>query len=192
MNTKHKLLELFLTFLKIGALTFGGGYAMMPIMRREVVEKKNWASDDDIMRILVISESTPGVLAVNSATFIGYRIAGFKGSFVATLGVVIPSIVTISLISLFIMEFRELTWVSYAFLGIQAGVAILIFRAALKLAKKIKFTLFSIILLAAALLTTLLTDINVLYLLVIGSILGIVYGLITNYKEATIDDNSLS
>lgn len=191
MKSKHSLLELFFTFLKIGALTFGGGYAMMPIMRKEVVEKKQWANDEDILKILIISESTPGVLAVNSATFIGYKLAGFKGSVVATLGVMIPSVFIISLISLFIIEFKELTWVSSAFLGIQVGVAILILKAALKLAKKIRFNLFAIIILFFALITALLTSINVLYLLVTGALLGIFYGLIFTSKEAA-NDSSLS
>ena len=102
MNKQHNLFDLFTTFLKIGALTFGGGYAMMPVMRKEIVEKKQWADDDDILKILVISETTPGVLSINSATFIGYKIAGFKGSCVATLGVIIPSFVIISIISLFL------------------------------------------------------------------------------------------
>ncbi len=183
MIKKHTTLELFLTFLKIGALTFGGGYAMMPIMRKEVVETKSWATDDDILKILVISESTPGVLAVNSATFIGYKIAGFKGSLVATLGVVLPSFVIISLISLFIVEFKQLTLVSYAFYGIQAGVAILITRAALKLSKKIHFNLFSVTVLLASMGIALLTGFSVIYILLISAILGIIYGMIANIRE---------
>jgi chromate transporter len=187
MKNKHTLLQLFLSFLKIGALTFGGGYAMMPIMRKEVVEVKKWADDEDILKILVISESTPGVLAVNSATFIGYKIAGFKGSLVATLGVIIPSFVIISIISLFILEFKSLTLVSYAFLGIQAGVAVLIFRAALKLSKKIHFNVFAIIILAFSMLVALFTSISVIYVLIISACLGILYGLIVHYKEAKHD-----
>jgi chromate transporter len=183
MKKQHTILELFLTFLKIGALTFGGGYAMMPIMRKEVVEKKNWADDDDILKILVISESTPGVLAVNSATFIGYKIAGFKGSLVATLGVVIPSFIIISLISLFIVEFKQLTLVSYAFYGIQAGVAILITRAALKLSKKIHFNVFSVVVLISSMIVALLTGFSVIYILLISAVLGIIYGIIANIRE---------
>ncbi len=187
MKKQHNLLDLFTTFLKIGALTFGGGYAMMPIMRKEVVEKKQWADDDDILKILVISESTPGVLAVNSATFIGYKIAGFKGSLVATLGVIIPSFVIISLISLFIIQFQQLTWVAYAFKGIQAGVAILIFKAALKLSKKIHFDLFAIIILICSLLYALFSEFSVIYALLVGAILGIIYGFLIHLKEAKAD-----
>lgn len=183
MKKQHTLMELFLTFLKIGALTFGGGYAMMPIMRKEVVEKKSWADDDDILKILVISESTPGVLAVNSATFIGYKIGGFKGSLVATLGVVIPSFIIISIISLFIIEFKQLTLVAYAFYGIQAGVAVLITRAAFKLSKKIHFSVFSVIILLSSLAVALLTGFSVIYILIISALLGIVYGIIANIRE---------
>lgn len=184
MKPRHPLFELFVTFFKIGALTFGGGYAMMPIMRREVVENKKWVDDDDILKILVISESTPGVLAVNSATFIGYKIAGFKGSLIATLGVVLPSFLIISLISLFIIEFKALTLVSYAFYGIQAGVAILILRAALKLSKKITFNIFSIIILIGSMAVSLLTSFSVIYILIISAFLGIAYGMIAHVKEA--------
>ncbi|MBU1141786.1 MAG: chromate transporter [Firmicutes bacterium] len=192
MKKQHNLFDLFTTFLKIGALTFGGGYAMMPIMRKEVVEKKQWADDDDILKILVISESTPGVLAVNSATFIGYKIGGFKGSLVATLGVIIPSFIIISLISLFIVEFQQLTWVAYAFKGIQAGVAILIFKAALKLSKKIHFNLFAIMMLICSLFVALFTEFSVIYILIVGAILGIIYGSIIHLKEAKKDDFIIS
>ena len=184
MKNKHTLFELFLSFLKIGALTFGGGYAMMPIMRKEVVDKKGWADDEDILKILVISESTPGVLAVNSATFIGYKIGGFKGSVVATLGVVIPSFIIISLISLFIVEFKQLTLVKYAFYGIQAGVAVLILKAALKLSKKVHFNMFSVIILVCAMLFSLFTTYSVIYVLIVSGLLGLFYGTVVHYKEA--------
>ena len=106
MKKTHTLFDLFWTFFKIGAMTFGGGLAMMPIMRREVVQNKQWVDDEDVLKILVISESTPGVFAINSATFIGYKIAKFKGSLLATLGVILPSFIIISIISLFIIQFK--------------------------------------------------------------------------------------
>lgn len=184
MKHEHKLLKLFLSFLKIGALTFGGGYAMMPIMRKEVVDVKKWVNDEDILKILVISESTPGVLAINSATFIGYKISGIKGSICATLGVILPSFVIISVISLFILQFKEAQLVSYAFYGIQAGVAVLIFRAALKLSKKVHYNVFAIIILIGAILFSLLTTMSVIYVLIVAALLGILYGTMTHYKEA--------
>lgn len=187
MQKKHRLLELFLTFFKIGALTFGGGLAMMPVMRKEVVEKKRWADDDDILKILVISESTPGVLAVNSATFMGYKIAGFKGSLAATLGVILPSFIIISIISLFIMQFKSYTLVAYAFYGIQAGVAVLIFKAALKLSKKVHFNVFSVIILTMSLFISLFTSFSVIYILIASALLGMIYGFIAHVKGAKAD-----
>lgn len=184
MKKQHQLLELFWTFFKIGAVTFGGGLAMMPIMRREVVEKEHWVDDDDIIQILVISETTPGVFAVNAATFIGYKIGGFWGSVVATLGVVVPSFIIISIISLFIVQFKELTMVSYAFYGIQAGVSILILRAAMKLSRKVHFNIFATALFAASILVALFTGISVIYILVVGAILGLLYGFLNSVKEA--------
>ncbi|OHE25266.1 MAG: hypothetical protein A2Y45_03505 [Tenericutes bacterium GWC2_34_14] len=183
MNKPHHLFELFWEFFKIGAVTFGGGLAMMPIMRKAVVEHKNWVNDDDILKILVISESTPGVFAVNAATFIGYKIGGFMGALAATLGVIIPSLITISIISFFILQFKELTLVSYAFYGIQVAVGLLIFKAAIKLSKKIHFDAFAWIVLISSILFATFTNINVLYLLLVGAILGIVYGMIENIKE---------
>ncbi len=184
MSSKHSLSALFTTFLKIGALTFGGGYAMMPVMRREVVDKKGWANDDDILKILVISETTPGVLAVNSATFIGYKIAGFKGSVAATLGVVLPSFVLIALISLFILQFKSLTWVNYAFMGLKGGVAVLIFRAGLRIARRIKRTWFALILFGMAFLIALFTSVSVIYILIAGGLIGLIRGYILYIKEA--------
>lgn len=183
MKPKKPILELFLSFLKIGAFTFGGGYAMMPVMHKEVVEKKHWASDDDILKLLVISESTPGVLAVNSATYIGHLIGGFWGSLVATIGVVLPSFVVISVISLFIVEFKELEYVAYAFQGIRAGVSILILNAVFKLGKKMKKNAFTWIVLFAAFVLALFTDVSVIVLLLFASALGIVYGTISSKKE---------
>lgn len=173
---KHRHLELFLSFLKIGAFTFGGGYAMMPIMHKEVVEKKQWANDEDITKILVISESTPGVLAVNSATFIGYKIGGFWGSVVATLGVVLPSFIVISILSLFIVEFKQLTYVHAMFLGIRAGVSILILNAVFKLSKKMAKNWFSFLIAGTVMIVSMFTSFSVILLLLIAALLGIFYG----------------
>jgi chromate transporter len=182
MHTKKPLGELFLSFLKIGAFTFGGGYAMMPIMQKEVVDRKGWVTDEDIIKLLVISESTPGVMAVNAATFIGYRIGGFMGSLLATLGVVIPSFIAISTLSFFILEFKELRWGNAAFMGIRAGVAILILNAVFKLSKNVKKSVFMYVLAAFAFVIALFTDFSVIYMLLIGAILGIIYGYVSLRK----------
>jgi chromate transporter len=138
--TFSTIISLFLTFMKIGALTFGGGYAMISIIEREVVEKNRWISQTEMFDILSISESTPGPISVNTATFVGYRVAGFWGSFFATLGLTLPSFLVILLISFFYKTFLSWTIVQAAFLGIRAGVVILLIDAVLKLKKIVKFT----------------------------------------------------
>ena len=130
------LLDLFLTFAKIGLFTFGGGYAMIPIIENQCVGKKNWITNDDMMNITVIAESTPGPIAINCATFTGYKKAGFAGALAATLGVVLPSFIIIYLISMFLDSFLELTIVANAFKGIKIAVGILIFNTALTMVKK--------------------------------------------------------
>lgn len=144
------LLHLFLTFLKVGALTFGGGYAMIPIINKEVVEKKKWMQQSEIIDILAISEATPGPIAVNTATYVGYRVAGFWGSFFATLGLVTPSFAIILLISFFYKQFMEISIINSAFKGIRAGVIILLLNAVNKLRKSVKLNVFSIVLFAIA------------------------------------------
>ena len=135
-NKGKKIGQLFLTFLKIGAFTFGGGYAMIPLIQKETVETRKWITDDDILEIVAIAESTPGPIAVNSATFVGYRVAGFFGALAATCGVVLPSFIVISLISLVLSEFEHLKPVRYAFFGIRAGVLALLVKALVTMIRK--------------------------------------------------------
>ena len=130
------LTELFVTFAKIGAMTFGGGYAMLPILQREVVEKKRWATDEEVMDWYAIGQCTPGVIAVNTATFVGEKQAGRVGGIVATLGIVFPSLVIITIIAAFIQGFADLPAVKNAFAGIRACVCVLILNAVVKLWKK--------------------------------------------------------
>lgn len=130
------LIDLFLTFAKIGLFTFGGGYAMISMIENNCVERKQWITHDEMMNVTVIAESTPGPIAINCATFTGYKQAGFIGAFVATLGIVIPSFVVIYLISMFLDNFLELTIVANAFKGIKIAVGILILDAAITMIKK--------------------------------------------------------
>lgn len=130
-----ELIDLFLTFARIGGLTFGGGYAMLPIIQREVVEKRGWASEEEVMDYYAIGQCTPGVIAVNTATFIGYKNKGILGGIVATLGVIFPSLVIITIIALFIRNFTDLEIVKHAFSGIQVCVCVLIINAVIKLGK---------------------------------------------------------
>lgn len=125
----NKKLDLFLTFMKIGAFTFGGGYAMIPLIQREVCTNKKWMEEKDILEIVAIAESTPGHITINAATFVGYRTADFIGACLATLGVVLPSCLLISLISLVLHHFQELRAVKYTFMGIRAAVLALILKA---------------------------------------------------------------
>ncbi|HNX16078.1 MAG TPA: chromate transporter [Bacilli bacterium] len=186
-NRFATLVNLFLTFMKIGAVTFGGGYAMISIIEREVVEKNHWIDQSTMFDVLSISESTPGPISVNTATFVGYRVGGFWGSFFATLGLVMPSFIVILLISFFYQTFLSWDIVSAAFLGIRSGVIVLLIDAVLKLRKIVKLTQLTIALFS---LTTILTflsfffDINLnigsfrlslsIMLILLGMVIGIV------------------
>ena len=131
-----ELWDMFWAFARIGGLTFGGGYAMLPMVQREVVEKHGWATEEELADYYAIGQCTPGVIAVNTATFIGYRQAGIIGGIVATLGVVFPSVVIITVIAAFLTNFAELRVIRYAFEGIRVCVCVLIFNAVQKLWKK--------------------------------------------------------
>ena len=129
-------LDLFLTFAKIGLFTFGGGYAMISLIENSCVEKKQWITHDEMMNVTVIAESTPGPIAINCATFVGYRKAGFLGAVIATLGIVVPSFAVIYLISMFLDNFLEITLITNAFRGIKIAVGILILDAGITMVKK--------------------------------------------------------
>ena len=131
-----ELLDMFLTFARIGGFTFGGGYAMLPMLQKEVVNGRHWATDEELMDYYAIGQCTPGIIAVNTATFVGYKNRGIPGAIAATLGVIAPSLVIIMIIAAFISNFIELSFVSSAFAGIRACVCVLIGSAVVKLAKK--------------------------------------------------------
>ena len=135
-----KLLKLFLTYMKIGLFTFGGGYAMIALIEDEIVSKRGWITKEELADIVVIAESTPGPIAINCSTYVGYKIGGFIGSAVATTAVVIPSFVIIYLISLFIEAFLAIELVSYAFYGINCAVGLIIVRTGIKMFKSFKKT----------------------------------------------------
>ena len=137
--------ELFITFFKLGLFTFGGGYAMIPQIKEIVIEKKKWLTEEEMLEILAISESTPGPIAINTATFIGYRKKKVLGSILATLGVVLPSLIIIYIISLFFDAFLANQYVAYAFIGIKACVAFLITKAGFEMFLKMKKNIFNII-----------------------------------------------
>lgn len=130
------LLDLFLTFAKVGLFTFGGGYAMISLIEDTCVRKKQWITHEDMMNVTVIVESTPGPIAINCATFVGYKQKGLPGAVMATLGMILPSFLVILLISTFLEHFLEIAWIANAFKGIRIAVGILILDAALKMIRK--------------------------------------------------------
>lgn len=133
MNT---LLELYLTFFKMGLFTFGGGYAMLPLLEREVVDKKGWASHEEILDYYAIGQSTPGIIAINTSTFCGYKVGGNIGGIAASLGFITPSIIIISIIAKFLQSFSHLAIIQHAFAGIRVAVCALVFYSVLKMIKK--------------------------------------------------------
>lgn len=178
-----KILSLLGTFLRIGAFTFGGGYAMIPLVQKEVVEKHGWISDDDVIEIIAIAESTPGPIAINMATFVGYRVAGFFGALAATLGVVLPSFIIIYAISFVLDLFRDSTVVKYAFSGIRAGVLALLCKALWTMYKKTKKYPLAYIIMAGAFAVSAFTEIHVLWIIAACAAVGLVYSLIAGRKE---------
>ena len=156
--------ELFFTFFKIGLFTFGGGYAMISLITAACVEKKGWITHDDMMHITVIAETTPGPIAINCATFVGQKQKGLGGAICATLGVVLPSFIIIYLISLFLDRFLAIGWVANAFAGIRVGVAILILRAGIRMARKQAETTLAKILLFGAMAVMVLASLMSLHL----------------------------
>ena len=174
-------LNLFFTMLKIGLFTFGGGYAMIALLENEFISKKKWMEKDEFIDMVAIAESTPGPVAINSATYIGYKLLGFWGSFLATIAVCIPSFAIIFVISLFFDTFITLTLVSYAFRGIQACVIYLIMSAGLKMMKDMEKNIFNIAILTVTLACMILFSVfsvsfsSIFYIIISGFIGLFVY-----------------
>ena len=153
------LWELFITFARIGLFTFGGGYAMIPLIEDICVDKKKWITHDEMMNLTVIAESTPGPIAINCATFVGFRQGGLTGAAAATVGMTVPSFCIIFLISLFLDDFLTITWIAHAFMGIKIAVGILIVDAAVRMIRKMKKKPLPLAILICAFLAMLLIDI---------------------------------
>ena len=168
-----RLLQLFLTFAKVGVMTFGGGYAMLPILQREIVDNKGWATEEELMDYFAIGQCTPGVIAVNTATFIGQKLTGFWGAVFATLGVVFPSLVIISLLAGVIEAFSHLVWVQNAFGGIRVCVCILIANAVVKLFKKAVVDVPTLIIFLAVTLGSILLPVSPVIFVVLAAAAGI-------------------
>lgn len=168
------LWELFIIFARIGGFTFGGGYAMLPMLQKEVVENKKWATSDELMDYFAIGQCTPGVIAVNTATFVGYKIKGVLGGIVATLGVVSPSLVIITVIAAFLQNFQDIVYVQYAFGGIRAAVVALILSAVLKLSKKSVVDIITGVIFVLVTLLSIFTDLSPAIFVVVAGVCGIV------------------
>ena len=179
----NNLLDLFFTFMRIGGLTFGGGYAMLPVLQREVVEKRGWATNEELMDYYAIGQCTPGVIAINTATFVGNKRGGVPGAVAATLGFVFPSLVIISIIAAFISNFADYPIVRHAFAGIRVCVFILILNATVRLSRasiKDSFTLFVFLLVLAG--STLIHVSPVIFIVAAG-IAGIVAKVLLHRNE---------
>ena len=169
-----QLLNIYWVFAKMGACCFGGGYAMLSLLQRIIVEQHHWATEEELMDYYAIGQCTPGIIAINTATFIGYKVKGIPGAIFATLGVIAPSLVIITVIAAFISNFIELEFVKSAFAGIRACVCILILNAVVKLAKKALVDKATVVLFLIILALSLFTDISPAILVVIAGAAGII------------------
>jgi chromate transporter len=173
----NELLQLFVSFFKVGIMTFGGGYAMLPMLQREVVEKHAWVTEEDVLDCYAIGQCTPGVIAVNTATFVGYRVHGVSGGCISTLGIVTPSLLIISIIALVLRNFADYAVVQHAFAGIRVAVVVLVLFAVAKLFKSgVKRTL-DYVVFAVALLVTIVFGVSPVVLVLLAVALGIVLAL---------------
>ncbi len=169
----HDLLQLFLIFFRIGAFTFGGGYAMIPILEREFVTDRGWITSEDMLNYVAIGQSTPGIIAVNMATFIGYRRRGFWGALVATLGVITPSLIIISVIAAFISNFSEYVYVQKALSGINISVAVILVSAVWDLGKKSVTDMVGLALAVIAFIAVVVFKVNSIWLILFALVVGI-------------------
>ena len=191
MDKLKRALALFWAMFKIGLFTFGGGYAMVAMFERELVENKKWLKKDEFIDVIAIAESTPGPLAINSATYVGYKVCGVLGSVFATLGVILPSFIIIFLISLFFDRFLQLKWVQFAFKGIQACVVFLILSAGFNMLKAIKKNAINLIVLLSTIVCLVVFSLfaisfsSIFYILIGGAIGLIIYCIetIKNHKN---------
>lgn len=169
-----ELMNLFWTFCRIGGLTFGGGYAMLPMLQKEVVETHKWATEQELLDYYAVGQATPGIIAVNTATFIGYKEKGILGAIFATSGVVFPALIIIMSIAGFIDSFSDLNIVQHAFSGIRVAVGVLILNALVKMVKGSVKDILGIILFVATFIISIVFNISVVYIVVASALIGII------------------
>lgn len=187
-NRKTGLMDIFRIFLKIGAFTFGGGYAMIALLEDEFVDKRSWLNESEFLDMTAIAESTPGPVAINAATYLGYKLAGFKGALAASLAVCIPSFAIIYVISFFYEGFQQITWVASAFKGIQACVVYLILSAGLRMFIEMKKNVFNVSIFAVVSVSFIFVSLfgisfsSIYYILICG-VVGVVVGTLHNMRN---------
>lgn len=170
------LLDLFFTFAKIGGLTFGGGYAMLPMIQKEIVENKKWATEEEVINYYAVGQCTPGIIAVNTATFIGYKIKGVIGGIIATLGVVFPSFVIIMLIASFLSNFADLPIVQHAFSGVRVVVVALILDSIIKIGKTSVNNIIALMIAISAFILGVVFNVSAIYIVIITAVIGLIIG----------------
>jgi len=182
--TDLKLLgQLYWAFLRIGGLTFGGGLTMLPMLKYELVEKKNWISEDELLDCYAIGQCTPGIIAVNTATFVGYKKSGVAGGIAATAGMVTPSLVIITLLAAFLENFMDNVWLQHALMGVRGIVCALMLNTVINLAKKSLTDLFTCVICGIVLVLCLLTDIPTILIVIASALTGIVAECIRGKKD---------
>ena len=178
-----KLINLFITFFKIGLLTFGGGYAMISIIEDECVNKKNWIEKKEMDELIIISESTPGPIAINCATFVGYKVNKLLGGIIATLAISTPSLIIITLISIFLNEFKENQLIEFLFQGVRASVILLMILAFLNLSKHTRKNILFYTLLTFSFITNFIFNIKSLYIIIFAIIFSLIYMLLNKEDQ---------
>lgn len=181
------MFKIFFTFFKIGLFTFGGGYSMIPLIHYYAVDKYKWVDEKEFIDIIAIAESTPGPIAINSATYIGYKTQKTLGSIMATLGVVLPSLIIITIISAFLMQYKENQIVEYAFMGIRIGVSVLILNASIRIYNKVDKSIITYVLALFGFFMALFNIIPIVFIILIGGISGILSVVLIHAKEVNKD-----
>lgn len=175
--------ELFIVFFKIGAFTFGGGYAMIPLIEEEIVNVKKWSKKEEVLDIFAISQTIPGAIAINTASLVGYKIAGKRGAIISTLGVILPSFIIISTIALFFGKIADSKIVASIFIGINGAVIVLILLAASKMIKLAIHDFLSIIIFIATVFFIIFTDISPIYMIIVGAFIGVLLYFYEKHRE---------
>ncbi|MCR1899565.1 chromate transporter [Irregularibacter muris] len=182
-SKRRLLIEIFMSFFKVGLFTFGGGFAMIPLIEKEMIDKKAWVEEEEIIDIFALSQSVPGSIAINSSTSIGYKIAGTYGAVVATIGVVLPSFMIITIIAAFLSNFQDNAIVQAAFMGVRSAVVGLVLMAAIKIGKtSIKDALAALITILTVILI-LAINLNVIFAIIGGGLVGWIVGYIIPLKK---------